>query len=452
MVISEMAITNFFEPMKFVDRTRETASLQTIQKQSLKHAQFTVLTGRRRIGKTSLVFHAYKDMPFLYFFVSKKSESELCAAYQQEISAKLGIPMLGRVMRFADIFEYIIQLSKRQPITLFIDEFQEFMRINASVYSDMQRIWDINKEEARINLIVGGSVQTMIHQIFENKKEPLYNRQTAMMRLKKFPPSILKEILASHNPNYSSDDLLALYSFTGGVAKYVELLMDNGATTKDQMIEAIIQPDSVFLSEGKNLLIEEFGKDYGVYFSILTAIASGHSQRSRIEDIIGKEIGGYLTMLEDTYGLISKHKPLFATANSNIRYRLDDNFLIFWFRFVFKYNYMLEIDAFEALRQIIRRDYETFSGKMLENYFKEKLAEEQQFTRIDNWWSRNGETEIDIIAINELTKQAAFYEVKRQAKELDSSTLDTNVNEFLIATRQLKKYSISYFGLSMQDM
>ena len=87
-------------------------------------------------------------------------------------------------------------------------------------------------------------------------------------------------------------------------------------------------------------------------------------------------------MLEDTYGLITKHKPLFATTNSNIRYRLDDNFLIFWFRFIFKYNYMLEIDAFDALRQIIQRDYETFSGKMLESYFKEKLAEEQQFTQI----------------------------------------------------------------------
>ena len=360
--------------------------------------------------------------------------------------------MLGRVTRFADIFEYIMQLSKQQPITLFVDEFQEFMRINASVYSDMQRIWDINKEEAHINLIVGGSVQTMIHQIFENKKEPLYNRQTSMIRLKKFPPSILKEILANHNPNYTSEDLLALYSFTGGVAKYVELLMDKGATTKEKMIETIIQPDSVFLSEGKNLLIEEFGKDYGVYFSILTAIASGHSQRSQIEDIIGKEIGGYLTMLEDTYGLITKHKPLFATTNSNVRYRLDDNFLIFWFRFIFKYNYMLEIDAFDALRQIIKRDYETFTGKMLENYFKEKLAEEQQFTQIDNWWSRNGETEIDIIAINELTKQAVFYEVKRQPKELVPTALETHVNEFLIATRQLKKYSISHLGLSMQDM
>jgi hypothetical protein len=438
--------------MKFVDRARETTSLQVIQNQSLEHAQFTVLTGRRRIGKTSLVFHAYKELPFLYFFVSKKSEAELCVTYQQEISTKLGIPMLGRVTKFADIFDYIMQLSKRQPITLFIDEFQEFMRINASVYSDMQRIWDINKEEAHINLIVGGSVQTMIHQIFENKKEPLYNRQTSMIRLKKFPPSILKEILASHNPSYSPDDLLALYSFTGGVAKYVELLMDNGATTREKMIDAIVQPDSVFLSEGKNLLIEEFGKDYGVYFSILTAIASGHSQRSQIEDIIGKEIGGYLTMLEDTYGLISKHKPLFATTNSNIRYRLDDNFLIFWFRFIFKYNYMLEIDAFDALRQIIRRDYETFSGKMLESYFKEKLAEEQQFTQIDNWWSRNGETEIDIIAINELTKQAVFCEVKRHAKELVPSALESHASEFLVATRQLKKYTISYQGLSMENM
>ncbi len=438
--------------MKFVDRTREIASLHAILKQSLDHAQFTVLTGRRRIGKTSLVFHAFKDVPFLYFFVSKKSETELCAAYQQEITAKLGIPMLGRVTHFADTFEYIMQLSKRQPITLFIDEFQEFMRINASVYSDMQRIWDIDKEEAHINLIVGGSVQTMIHQIFENKKEPLYNRQTSMIRLKKFPPSILKEILMSHNPNYTPDDLLALYSFTGGVAKYVELLMDNGATTREKMIETIIQPDSVFLSEGKNLLIEEFGKDYGVYFSILTAIASGHSQRSQIEDIIGKEIGGYLTMLEDTYGLITKHKPLFATTNSNVRYRLDDNFLIFWFRFIFKYNYMLEIGAFDALRQIIRRDYETFTGKMLENYFKEKLAEEQQFTQIDNWWSRNGETEIDIIAINELTKQAVFYEVKRQYRELNPAILEDHVNEFMIATRQLKKYTIFHNGLSMQDM
>ena len=438
--------------MIFFDRARETDTLKTIQQHSLEHAQFTVLTGRRRIGKTSLVLHAYQEMPFLYFFVSKKAETALCEDYQQEIITKLGVPLLGKVLRFADIFEYIMQIAKQQPITLFIDEFQEFLRINASIYSDMQRIWDLHKNEARINLIVGGSVQSLIHKIFESNKEPLYNRQTAIIRVNKFPPSVLKEILAYHNPNYTQDDLLALYSFTGGVAKYVELLMDKGATTRSRMIATMVQADSIFLSEGKNLLIEEFGKDYGIYFSILTAIASGHTQRSQIEDMIGKEIGGYLTMLEDTYGIIHKHKPLFTIKNSNIHYRLNDNFLTFWFRFLFKYNHMLEIEAFEALRQIIERDYETFSGKMLEQYFKEKLAEQQQFTRIDSWWSRNGESEIDIIAINEINKEAIFYEVKRQSKDIDLSLLEQRSKDFLVATRQLKRYAISHYGLSMQDM
>ena len=438
--------------MKFFDRQQEIASLQEIQKRSLTNAQFTVLTGRRRVGKTSLVFHAYQQSEFLYFFVSKKAESELCENYQREIAAKLRTPILGKVMHFADIFEYVMQAAKQRPITLFIDEFQEFLRINPSVYSDMQRIWDINKSDAHINLIVGGSVQSLIKKIFESKKEPLYNRQTAIIRLKPFTPSIIKEILATYNPTYNADDLLALYSLTGGVAKYVELLMDAEATTRQKMIATIVQPNSIFLAEGKNLLIDEFGKDYGVYFSILSAIASGRTQRSQIEDIIGKEISGYLTMLEDTYGIIRKHKPLFATTNSNVRYQLSDNFIIFWFRFIFKYNHMLEIDAFDALRKIIERDYETFSGKRLEQYFKEKLAEEQQFTCIDCWWSRNGEEEIDIIAFNELTKRAVFYEVKRQAKELNLATLEQRANAFLIATRQLKKYDITCRGLSMQDM
>jgi len=438
--------------MQFFDRIRETESLKHIQEQSQQHAQFTVLTGRRRIGKTSLVLYAYKDVPYLYFFVSKKAESELCEAYQREMADKLGIPMLGRVTRFADIFEYLMQLAKRQPITLFIDEFQEFLKVNPSVYSDMQKIWDINKNEAHINLIVGGSVQSMIHKIFEDKKEPLYNRQTSKIQLNRFAPSILKEILAAHHPNYTSDDLLALYSFTGGVAKYVELLMDKGAFTRQQMIETIIHPDSIFLSEGKNLLIEEFGKDYGIYFSILTAIATGHSQRSQIEDIVSKEIGGYLSMLEDTYGIIRKHKPMFAATNSNVRYRIEDIFLTFWFRFIFKYNYMLEIDAFDSLRSIVERDYETYSGKMLERYFKDKLIEEQQYTQIDNWWSRNGADEIDLIAVNEITKQASFFEIKRNEKELDLPLLEQRTNTFLVATRQLKKYTISAKGLSMEDM
>ena len=438
--------------MRFFDREREIGVLRTIRQQALSVAQFTVLTGRRRIGKTSLVFHAYQDQPFLYFFVSKKAETELCETFRQEITDKLGIPLLGNVSRFSSIFEYVMLLSKRQPITLFIDEFQEFLRVNASVYSDMQRIWDIHKDEAHINLIVGGSVHSLIHRIFEDKKEPLYNRQTSFIRLKAFPPSVLKQILSTYNPSYHPEDLLTLYSLTGGVAKYVELLMDKGAVSHGSMLKTVIQPDSIFLAEGKNLLIDEFGKEYGIYFSILTAIATGHTQRNQIQDVLGKEVGGYLTMLEDNYGLIRRHKPIFSHTNGQVRYALDDNFLIFWFRFLFKYNHMIEIEAFDALLQLVERDYPTFSGMLLERYFKEQMIEQQRYTRIDSWWSRNGETEIDLIALNELNRTADFYEVKRNEKELDINVLEHKRNEFLTTTRELKNYNIHCFGLSMQDM
>ena len=113
---------------------------------------------------------------------------------------------------------------------------------------------------------------------------------------------------------------------------------------------------------------------------------------------------------------------------------------------------MLEIDAFDALRDIVERDYETFSGKMLERYFKDKLIEEKRYTQIDNWWSRNGEDEIDLIAINELTKIAAFCEIKRNEKELDLPLLAQRTHSFLVATRELKKYTITSAGLSMRDM
>ena len=125
--------------------------------------------------------------------------------------------------------------------------------------------------------------------------KPLYNRQSRFMTVRPFTPTVLKDILSEYNPGYTAEDLLALYAFTGGVAKYVQLLVDAGATTKTTMLDQIIKADSIFLGEGKAILIEEFGKDYGIYFSILSAIARGKTSRSEIENVVGKEIGGYRT-------------------------------------------------------------------------------------------------------------------------------------------------------------
>ena len=439
--------------MRFFDRTEEIASLKEILELSKSNAQFTVVTGRRRIGKTSLVWKAYANEPILYFFVARKAESDLCTDYLQEIEAKLGIPTMGRVERFTEIFEYLMKLSIERPLTLFIDEFQEFFKVNKSVYSDMQRIWDIYHTKAHVNLIVCGSIFSMMTKIFKDKKEPLYNRQTRFMSVKPFTPTVLKEIMAEYHPGYTSEDLLALYSFTGGVAKYVQLLIDAGATTKTKMINHIIKADSVFLSEGKSILIEEFGKDYGIYFSILSAIARGKTLRSEIEQVVGREIGGYLTKLENEYEVITKKQPIFEKSSTkNVRYTIEDNFFTFWFRFIYKYNYMLEIENYDAVKTIISRDYETFSGKMLERYFKHVLMESKAYTRIGSWWDRTGESEIDIVAENELNGEAVFIEVKRKEENFDAVVLSERVGVFTRATGEFKGYAIAQKGLSMVDM
>jgi len=439
--------------MKFYDRTEEIASLRKIRKAAFDNAQFTVITGRRRIGKTSLVLKAYENEPVIYFFVGRKAENLLCEEFRHEAETKLAIKMGGTPSGFAELFEYMMTLSAERSFTLFIDEFQNFAKINPSVFSDMQKIWDLNHFTSKINLIVCGSVYSMMTKIFRDSKEPLYNRQNRFMNIKAFKPSVLKEIMKDYAPNYSNDDLLALYAFTGGVAKYVQLLIEDCAFTVDMMIDSIISSDSVFINEGKAILVEEFGKDYDTYFSILSTIASGNTRRSEIDSTIGKDIGGHLARLEDDYGIIKKRVPLGAKPlGKNVIYIIQDNFFTFWFRIIFKYGHVLEIGAYEQLRVLVRRDYTTFSGMMLERYFHDKAAESGKYTIINRWWDRKGENEIDLITANEINKTAEIYEIKRKRKNINIAALDEKVKVMLPQIPAIKDFSLTIKGLDIDDM
>lgn len=439
--------------MKFYDREEEIAFLKETRATAERAARFTVVTGRRRIGKTTLIREAYKDYTFVYFFVSRKAESDLCEVFLEEINEKLGIPTLGSSRHFRDIFRYLMQLSQTRSFTLVIDEFQDFYRVNKSVFSEMQDIWDEYEKSSHINLIVCGSIYSMMQKIFKDRKEPLYGRNTGELKVKPFRPNVLKQILEDVKPEYSKEDFLALFTFTGGVAKYVALLVDANALDKDSMIRYIISANSTFLSEGKNNLIDEFGKDYGTYFSILSCIARGKNTRGEIEEVIGRELGGYMTNLEKEYELIGKRQPLFEkSATKNVRYELDDVFYSFWFRFIFKYSYIIEIENYRKLQEIVERDYNTFSGLMLEQYFHRAAIESGTYTRLSRWWDRKGENEIDMIAEDELRSVVTFFEIKRQKDDISIGILKQKAEAFLQATHRFKGYEITYKGLSMEDM
>lgn len=438
--------------MKFYNREKELEKLYRIQSASLTNAQMTVITGRRRIGKTQLLLRATEGQPTLYFFVTRKAEPDLVRDFQEVTSQILGMNIFGNISSFAELFRFLMEYSKEHSFNLIIDEFQEFSNINSSVYSEMQHYWDVNKDNSKINLLLSGSIYTLMYKIFENRQEPLFGRATAKIHLRPFRTDVLKTILSDYHSDYSPDDLLALYTFTGGVAKYVQLFMDNSAFTVQSMIDFMIQEDSLFINEGKNTLIEEFGKDYAVYFSILSAIARGENTRSKIEAVVEKELGGYLSRLEKDFSLIVKTTPILAKVDTkNVRYNLNDNFLTFWFRFIFKYNYLVEIGSFQILRDIIKRDYDTFSGLALEKYFKTLFAEQERFTRIGGFWDRKGENEIDLIALNEFEMSTDIIEIKRQRKNINMDRLREKVVIFR-NTAGLNDYQFNIRGLSMEDM
>ena len=200
--------------MKFYDREIEAETLKSVEKKSAKYAQMTVVTGRRRIGKTSLIRHSFAEIPFVYFFVTRKSEAMLCAELCENVRYVLNED-IGDFSSFSRLFNAIMNLSKRINFTLVLDEFQNLNYANPALFSDIQNIWDANKDDSKLNLVLCGSVYSMMTKIFDDSKEPLYGRATSRINLKPFKISTLKEILADGNPNYNSDDLLTLYMLTG---------------------------------------------------------------------------------------------------------------------------------------------------------------------------------------------------------------------------------------------
>ena len=440
--------------MKFYGRTSEIEALRKVREISYEFARFTVLTGRRRVGKTQLVRHVFDDgaSPYVHLVITRKVEKVQTAIHQSECDRVLGWSIHGTCTRFAELFEELMKESINRPFTLVLDEIQEFDRVDDSIFGEVAGVWDKYHDRSKINLVICGSVNRLMNKIFFDDSQPLYGRNTGKLELRPFTVSVLKEILSDFKPGYTEDDLLSLWTITGGVARYVELLMEYGACDRTAMVETFFGVVSSFLNEAKTILSEEFGKDYGAYFTILAAIASGHTSYSEICNLIGSDIGGYLTRLERQYNLIVKTQPIYEkTGNKNMHYQIDDCFFRFWFRFVYGYQGMIELNRIRELREIVLRDFETFSGYALERYFRWKFIEDTGYTAIGAWWDRRGENEIDLVC-EDADGSLDFYEIKREADRISLSKLEAKTLRFFEKNPQLQNRRRKLAGLSMKDM
>lgn len=448
--------------MKFYNREKEQSELRRIRQLAYTNmSQMTLIIGRRRIGKTVLSKHTFSEYgDMLYLFIARKSESELVSTLIDNLHEQTDMYIPDGLSSFVALLRHLFEQGKHQAFTLVLDEFQEFMNINPSVFSDIQNLWDSYREQTHINLVISGSAYRLMQKIFMDKDEPLFNRADHIIRLQPFRSEVLKQILADYNPNYTNDDLLALYTITGGVPKYMTWLLDNGCVNKEQMYAYFFSENSHFVEEGRTLLVSEFGKNYGTYFSILQEMASGFTTQAQIEQRLGGiSVGGHLKALDETYTVIRKERPIFAKPDSRtVQYALNDNFLRFWFRYVEKNRSMIEIQNFEGLRYLAMKDYETYSGLMLERYFRQQLAESHNWREINGWWRSKaivykGQTidaEVDIIALPVEGKKALVAEVKRKKEDYKHELFMLKV-EYLQQT-DLHKYQVETRLLTLADM
>ena len=392
----------------------------------------------------------------VYLFVSRSNEAMLCSGFAKVINETLkSIFVPTQIDSFADLFEMLMRAGRTEKFNLVIDEFQEFFYINPTVFSKIQDIWDRYKDTTHVFFVASGSVYTLMNRIFLDAKEPLYGRCDSIIKLKPFATNMLKEVLAEYKPGYTSEDLLALYAFTGGVPKYVDLLMQNECTDVNAMIDYIVQPYSTFVDEGNALLIQEFGRKYGNYFALLADIAGGRNTLAELGQSMGDtNIAGHIKRLEEDYELIAKKRPIFAKeATQTVRFEISDLFLKFWFRYFVKYRSMVELENYGLLAELIKADYPTYSGLVLESYFKQKMAESGEYRNIGSWWqAKKGKEacEIDIVGIKADNKTAVVAEVKRLRKNFKPDEFAGKVE--LIRNKVLANYAIDAICLTMEDM
>lgn len=447
--------------MRFYGRENEMKSLkwQFQVAQEKKVARMAVVTGRRRIGKTTLIQKAFEqsDVPFIYLFISEMSSEEGIIQSLVSIAAKqLNTRFKPRLSSLAEVIEWLLDLSKQQPMVVVLDECQTLDKHVPHFWSELQHKWDQGKMGAQLLLIMSGSFQSAIEKIFGHHSEPLFGRADQLMTVRPFSTSLTAQIFSDHVQTAQPKDLLLFFAITGGVARYIELLVDANALTEDKILEFLYSERGSWLrAEGLIMLANEFRLSAPLYLTILSRLASGRTKRTEIQEGIDTDISPYLSRLETLYGLISRQKPLLeAKSDRQTRYRITDPYMRFWTNFLSstESQALIELQQWSTLIEQTRSKLSTYLGRTLEDWFKLRILESGHWDCDGSWWDRKGENEIDVIAINRSNKKILFAEIKSNPKKYSEIQLRMKAQHFLQSHSEFENFETLYLGLTPEDM
>jgi AAA+ ATPase superfamily predicted ATPase len=406
--------------MKFVNRSQELAFLEKCWKR--KEAQLAIVYGRRRIGKTELLLRFAKSKLHVYFLAAETSEKDNL----QELFAKLyelfkdDILFLERT--WDNLFRY---LAKKKRFVLIIDEFPYLIMQNKAISSVFQKGWDLYLKDSPIFLVLSGSSVSMMESHTLLYRAPLYGRRTGQWKMGPLKFAHVSEFF----PKYSIEDIVKIYGALDAIPGYLVKYDSNSDFWENVKNQNLAK--GTFLYDEVDFLLKQELREPKVYKTILKAIALGNTKFSEIMNSTGiakSKLFIYLDTLESLH-IIEKRIPVLNKPRSRRgRYFLKDNFFKFWFRYVLPNKSSIEEGNIDSVIRHIKLNYSEYIGRFVFEdvcrQFLWAIFEQLPFPpqKIDAQWDtfRNGmETkayEIDLVGINEETKEILFCECKWQDK------------------------------------
>ncbi len=408
--------------MNFINRKRE---MQTLENEYNKSKSFVVLYGRRRTGKTTLIKEFIKNKKAFYFFADKQNENIQIERFKNQLAEHFNDEFIKKITisDWDTIMEYFLGKIGDEKFIFIIDEFQYLCMVNKGFSSVFQRIYDEKISSRNIMIILCGSLISMMYSEVLSYDSPLYGRRTAQIKLQPIKFEYYKDFFQEK----SHKELIEFYSVTGGVPKYI-LEFNREQTPFWNVENNIFNKDNFLYSEPKFLLQEEIN-DLSRYFSILHAISSGDTKLSSICSRLGISSGGitpYITKLIDL-DIVEKEVPVTENIDNGKKglYKIKDNYLRFWFSYVYPYQSYLEIENTAYPLEKVKNEFDNqFVSKIYEELARESVLNNLSIPfpikRLGRWWDKN--EEIDIVGIGE--DEILFGECKWTSRKIGLSVLN----------------------------
>lgn len=432
---------------------------------------FVKLTGRRRIGKTTLIQQALPATGRKVFYVQVPDSGPagvLSAVADALETFQVDLAAIPRPSSLRELATTIGQLA-RSGYVVALDEFQYFNRERLREFNShlQQEVDALTAAAAEVpgGLIVLGSIQTEITALLEDRAAPLYNRTTDEIPLGHLDIESLVALLSAH-AEPTADRLLFLWNLFEGVPKFYRDCYEQGvlaAGRRDLLERAFFLSSSPLRTEADNWFLKEL---HGRYDVVLKYIArhSGCLHGDLIQHVrdvspeTGEQVGGYLKVLGERFQLIERRQPIFSKPSAKRgRYYLTDNFLRAWLAAlanpVSAINFVpvarLIEQADERLAEVEGHSLEKLVGLLYEERSRKGLGDFALTARIQGFWDR-GDTEIDLVAINETDRRIRFGSCKRNADRLvaDIPVLDGHVTRFLAAHSRYSAWTVEKVGVA----